>query len=116
MPAMTNRQRFLSLSSVWLTYLLHMLIITAPLAALESEFMALTQMDEVPQQRGYAFECFLKRWFDTWGLDAVLSKLVQTLVARSPRKRLEMPGRRFCSSRTTGTPQERAARTAGAEA
>ena len=34
MPAMTNRQRFLSLSSVWLTYLLHMLIITAPLAAL----------------------------------------------------------------------------------
>ena len=40
------------------------------LAALESEFMALTQMDEVPQQRGYAFERFLKRWFDTWGLDA----------------------------------------------
>jgi hypothetical protein len=40
------------------------------LAALEAEFMALTQMDETPQQRGYAFERFLKRWFDTWGLDA----------------------------------------------
>ena len=34
MPAMTSQQRFLSLSSVWLTYLLHMLIITAPIAAL----------------------------------------------------------------------------------
>ena len=34
MPAMTNRQRFLSLSGVWLTYVLHMLIITAPIAAL----------------------------------------------------------------------------------
>ena len=34
MPAMTNRQHFLSLSSVWLTYVLHMLIITAPIAAL----------------------------------------------------------------------------------
>lgn len=30
----TNRQHFLSLSSVWLTYVLHMLIITAPIAAL----------------------------------------------------------------------------------
>ena len=40
------------------------------LAALETKFMALTQMDETPQQRGYAFERFLKRWFDTWGLDA----------------------------------------------
>ena len=27
-------------------------------------------MDEVPQQRGYAFERFPKRWFDVWGLDA----------------------------------------------
>jgi len=40
------------------------------LAALEVEFLALTRMDETPQQRGYAFERFLKRWFDTWGLDA----------------------------------------------
>ena len=31
---MTNRQHVVSLSSVWLTYLLHLLIITAPLAAL----------------------------------------------------------------------------------
>lgn len=31
---MTNRQHFLSLGSVWLTYVLHMLIITAPIAAL----------------------------------------------------------------------------------
>jgi len=42
----------------------------AALATLETEFMALTQMDEAPQQRGYAFERFLKRWFDTWGLNA----------------------------------------------
>lgn len=34
MSAMTHRQHVLSLSSVWLTYILHMLIITAPLAAL----------------------------------------------------------------------------------
>lgn len=34
MPAMTNQQRFLSLSGVWLTYVLHILIITAPIAAL----------------------------------------------------------------------------------
>ncbi|MCR6735469.1 MAG: restriction endonuclease [Afipia sp.] len=40
------------------------------LAALEAEFMALVQMEETPQQRGYAFERFLKRWFDIWGLDA----------------------------------------------
>lgn len=40
------------------------------LVALETEFMALTQMEEAPQQRGFAFERFLKRWFDTWGLDA----------------------------------------------
>ena len=36
------------------------------LAALEAEFMALAQMNEAPQQRGYAFERFLKRWFDIW--------------------------------------------------
>ncbi|AIC29518.1 restriction endonuclease type II-like protein (plasmid) [Rhizobium etli bv. mimosae str. IE4771] len=40
------------------------------LVALEQEFLALTMMDEAPQQRGYAFERFLKRWFDAWGLDA----------------------------------------------
>ena len=32
--------------------------------------MALAQMNEAPQQRGYAFERFLKRWFDIWDLDA----------------------------------------------
>ena len=42
----------------------------AVLIALEAEFTALVGMDEVPQQRGYAFERFLKRWFDAWGLDA----------------------------------------------
>jgi len=40
------------------------------LAALEAEFLAMTAMDETPQQRGYAFERFLKRWCDAWGLDA----------------------------------------------
>ena len=42
----------------------------AILNALEAEFTPLTQMDEKPQQRGFAFERFLKRWFDAWGLDA----------------------------------------------
>ncbi|RVI97660.1 DUF3644 domain-containing protein [Sinorhizobium meliloti] len=40
------------------------------LAALEEEFLALETMDDRPQERGYAFERFLKRWFDVWGLDA----------------------------------------------
>ena len=40
------------------------------LAGLEAEFLALTNMNETPHQRGYAFERFLKRWSDTWGLDA----------------------------------------------
>jgi hypothetical protein len=40
------------------------------MAALEAEFMALTQMDEAPQKRGYGFERFLNRWFNTWSLDA----------------------------------------------
>lgn len=40
------------------------------LATLEAEFMALLKMEESPQQRGYAFEQFLKHWFDAWGLDA----------------------------------------------
>lgn len=42
---------------------------TGTLEALEAEFMAMTMMDESPQQRGYSFERFLKRWFDAWGLD-----------------------------------------------
>jgi hypothetical protein len=40
------------------------------LTDLEKEFLAMTQMDEHPHQRGYAFERFLRRWFDAWGLDA----------------------------------------------
>lgn len=40
------------------------------LAELEAEFVSLTGMDETPQQRGYAFERFLKKWCDAWGLDA----------------------------------------------
>jgi hypothetical protein len=40
------------------------------MAALEAEFLALTEMDETPQLRGYSFERFLKCWFDIWGLDA----------------------------------------------
>lgn len=40
------------------------------LVALEAEFMAMTAMDEAAQARGYAFERFLKKWFDAWGLDA----------------------------------------------
>lgn len=42
----------------------------AVLVGLEREFLAMTQMDEHPHQRGYAFERFLKKWFDAWGLDA----------------------------------------------
>ncbi len=40
------------------------------LEALEQEFLSLSAMDEKPQRRGYAFEHFLKRWCDLWGLDA----------------------------------------------
>jgi hypothetical protein len=40
------------------------------LAGLEQEFLTMTAMNEAPQQRGYAFERFLKRWCDIWGLDA----------------------------------------------
>src|SRR3954454_1500554 len=40
------------------------------MAALQNEFIGLVRMEEAPQERGYAFERFLKRWFDTWGLDA----------------------------------------------
>ncbi|RUU75029.1 MAG: hypothetical protein EOS05_08380 [Mesorhizobium sp.] len=36
---------------------------------LENEFMGLHGMDEAAQARGYAFERFLKRWFDAWGLE-----------------------------------------------
>ncbi|RUX45152.1 hypothetical protein EOA22_35095 [Mesorhizobium sp. M7A.F.Ca.US.014.04.1.1] len=42
----------------------------AVIAAMEQEFLAMTAMDEAPQKRGYAFERFLKRWCDMWGLDA----------------------------------------------
>jgi hypothetical protein len=31
--------------------------------------MALHGMDDAAQARGYAFEKFLKRWFDAWGLE-----------------------------------------------
>lgn len=40
------------------------------LIAIEQEFLAMISMDEAPQQRGYAFERFLKRWCEIWGLDA----------------------------------------------
>ncbi|WP_060610136.1 restriction endonuclease [Aureimonas altamirensis] len=47
------------------------------LAALEQEFLVLTSMNDAAQARGYAFERFLKKWFDAWGLDARASfKLV----------------------------------------
>ncbi|MFD2055091.1 MULTISPECIES: restriction endonuclease [Mesorhizobium] len=36
---------------------------------LENEFMVLHGMDDAAQARGYAFEKFLKRWFDAWGLE-----------------------------------------------
>ncbi len=42
----------------------------AKLADLQAEFLSMHGMDDAPQQRGYAFERFLKKWFDTWGLDA----------------------------------------------
>ncbi len=40
------------------------------LSALEAEFLALGAMDDRPQERGYAFERFLRRWLAVWGLDA----------------------------------------------
>ena len=40
------------------------------LADLEREFLALTSMNDAAQARGYAFERFLRTWFDCWGLDA----------------------------------------------
>ena len=39
-------------------------------AALMSGFMMLHAMDDAPHARGYAFEGFLKSWFDAWGLEA----------------------------------------------
>jgi Restriction endonuclease len=42
----------------------------ADLDALGVEYRTLVSMDDAPQQRGFAFERFLKRWFDVWGLDA----------------------------------------------
>ena len=43
---------------------------TLALAVLEENFSALHQMSEQAQVRGYAFEHFLKNWFDAWGLEA----------------------------------------------
>ncbi|WP_246702993.1 restriction endonuclease [Rhizobium sp. SG741] len=40
------------------------------LQALEDEFTRLHGMEDARQARGYAFERFLKTWFDAWGLDA----------------------------------------------
>ena len=40
------------------------------LLELDAEFMTLHTMHDVAQARGYAFERFLKKWFDVWGLDA----------------------------------------------
>jgi hypothetical protein len=45
----------------------------AILAALEQQFLAVAGLDDAPQQRGYAFERFLKRWCDVWALDAYAS-------------------------------------------
>jgi hypothetical protein len=42
----------------------------ADLDALDAEYRTLVAMHHAPQARGYAFERFLKRWFDVWGLDA----------------------------------------------
>ncbi|GAA5658209.1 hypothetical protein Brsp06_04593 [Brucella sp. NBRC 13694] len=39
-------------------------------AALEAGFNMLHSMDDVPHARGYAFESFLRCWFDVWGLEA----------------------------------------------
>lgn len=39
------------------------------MAQLEAEFMAMHSVDDAPQARGYAFERFLSRWFDAWGLE-----------------------------------------------
>jgi len=40
------------------------------LQELEDEFARLHGMEDAAQARGYAFERFLKKWFDAWGLDA----------------------------------------------
>ena len=40
------------------------------LAALEREFLLLIKMNDSPHERGFAFEHFLKKWFDTWQLEA----------------------------------------------
>lgn len=39
-------------------------------ASLETGFNMLHALDDAPHARGYAFEGFLKSWFDTWGLGA----------------------------------------------
>lgn len=40
------------------------------LSELDAKYAALMAMHDAPQSRGYAFERFLKDWFDVWGLDA----------------------------------------------
>jgi Restriction endonuclease len=40
------------------------------LAKLEEDFSLLHQLSEQAQARGFAFEHFLKNWFDAWGLKA----------------------------------------------
>lgn len=39
-------------------------------SSLEAGFKMLNSMDDAPNARGYAFEGFLKNWFDAWGLEA----------------------------------------------
>lgn len=41
----------------------------AVLASLQSGFMAMHVMDDAAQARGYAFERFLKSWFDALGVE-----------------------------------------------
>ena len=38
-------------------------------AAIKAGFMMLQGMDDSPHARGYAFERFLKNWFDAWGME-----------------------------------------------
>lgn len=40
------------------------------LSDLDNEFRTIHAMDDTTQARGYAFERFLKRWFNAWNLEA----------------------------------------------
>lgn len=71
------------------------------LVSLEQEFLALTAMNEAPQQRGFAFERFLKRWFDVWGLDAhasfrTVGESRAVKATSSPNRLKERPGPTAC--------------------